>query len=115
MTSGVPYRDASSETRTPPSASSPWSIRAESGKSSSIRRFCLLPFSAREAASFVGQGTGAARAAGVLVKPLAREAFLFPEANETGDGAVRPTGNRGEVAARLGGRARVRGPESRAG
>ena len=51
------------------------------GKSSSIRRFCLLPFSAREAASCITEGASAARAAHVPPRPLAREAFLFPRTN----------------------------------
>ena len=100
-TRGVPKRSASTDARTPPSDSSPFSIRAESGKSSSIGQVCLLPFSARDRASCVGQGTSVARAADVPMEPLAREAFLFPEANRDSDGAVRSEGDRGEVAARL--------------
>ena len=46
-------------------------------------------------------------------RPLAREAFLYPEANEGAMETVRPAGDRGEVAARLGGRAGVRGAQPR--
>ena len=49
------------------------------GRDRASGRFCLLPFSKHGAASSHRQGAGAARAAGVPLEPLAREAFLLSE------------------------------------